>query len=153
MIHRDDLIRMAREAGMTQLMGQTFPGHAMTPDVLERLVSIVAAHIIARQPPQPMVLNVSDADLAELKAWLVNAPNMPLVPAPPDTALERERAARVAAQSELADLKERLARSGVEQRRAVLAERAECLFEAEAFAHQSREARLIAESIRARGAA
>ena len=38
----------------------------------------------------------------------------------------KERAARQAAQEEVVELKERIARAGVEQRRAVLEERAAC---------------------------
>lgn len=40
---RDEIIRMARDAGLAQLHGQTFPGHAYTPEALERFAALVAA--------------------------------------------------------------------------------------------------------------
>lgn len=108
MIHRDDLIRMAREAGFevhdrkqqVRVGVDALVGIDST-EKLERFAALVAAHVIARQPPPPMVLNVSDADLSKLKAWLVNAPNMPLVHMPTSDAVreavlaEREACANV----------------------------------------------------------
>lgn len=76
-----------------------------------------------------------------------------------DAALEAERAARIAAQTEAVELKERLARSGVEERRAVAAEREACAglmasLRAKSCNHLFRSALAIAEGeIRARGAA
>lgn len=61
MIPRDEILSMAQKAGMTQLMGQTFHGHAMTPDVLERFAALVAAKVIARTPPPPLVVSMADA--------------------------------------------------------------------------------------------
>ena len=72
--------------------------------------------------------------------------------------LEREKASRQAAQIENEDLKARIARSGVEQQRAVLAERDACanVCDARYMGDNNREdmeARRCAEAIRARGAA
>ena len=81
---------------------------------------------------------------------------------------EADRAARIAAQTEAAELKERLARSGVEQRRAVreavLAEREACAVLLARMTERRRWTRAgangeammpceYAEAIRARGAA
>jgi hypothetical protein len=69
---------------------------------------------------------------------------------------EAERAARIAAQTEAVELKERLARSGVEERRAVAAEREACAQVAYAtFRGKPGQAvnRAVAAAIRARGAA
>ena len=72
---------------------------------------------------------------------------------------EAERAARIAAQTEAVELKERLARSGVEERRAVreavLAEREACaLIASDTFYGNAGELNhVIAAAIRARGAA
>lgn len=138
MIACDDVIRMAREAGaeMSMLLcDPPKPGYVGFRRVehLERFVSIVAAHIIARQPPPPMVVNLGD------------------------------RAARIAAQTENEALKARLAASGVAEcravREAVLAEREACAVLMAAMRDKSRNhlfrsALTIAEGeIRARGAA
>lgn len=159
-LSRADVIRMAQEAG---LIIRAAPPTKATIECLERFVSIVAAHIIARQPPPSMVVSMSDVDRATLKAWLVNAPAMPLQPEPSDSTLERERAARIDAQVENEALKGRLAASGVEQRRAVreavLAEREACAvlmasMRAKSRNHLFRSALTCAEGeIRARGAA
>lgn len=167
MIPRDDVLRMASEAKLGRLMPAEpgLPGTwwGTNLECLEQFAELLAAHVIARQPTPPMVVGVvSDADLAELKACMSKAQPMSIGVMPPDTALERERAARVAAQSELADLKERLARSGVEQRRAVLAEREACRAECQTLADLLREhndisgaelAESLAKAISARGAA
>lgn len=87
MIPRDEIVSIAREAGMTQLMGQTFHGHAMTPDVLERFAALVVAKVIASTPPPPLVVSMSDVDQAQLAAMLEKAPAMPLVVAPDDSKL------------------------------------------------------------------
>lgn len=113
-----DILRMAREAGVTD--GIELPAE---------VAALVAAHVLARRPPA-IVVNTADLDPALLRDMLAKAPPMQLQPMPPDAALEAERAARIAAQTEVVELKERLARSGVEQRRAVreavLAEREAC---------------------------
>lgn len=87
MIPRDEILSMAQKAGMTQLMGQTFHGHAMTPDVLERFAALVVAKVIASTPPPPLVVSMSDVDQAQLAAMLEKAPAMPLVVAPDDSKL------------------------------------------------------------------
>lgn len=87
MIPRDEILSMSQKAGMTQLMGQTFHGHAMTPDVLERFAALVAAKVIASTPPPPLVVSMSDVDQAQLAAMLEKAPAMPLVVAPDDSKL------------------------------------------------------------------
>lgn len=162
MITRNEVARMAREAGFEVhdrkqqvRVGLDALAGIDSTEKLERFAALVAAHVIARQRPPPLVLNVSDADLSELKAWLVNAPNMPLVSIPDDTALECERAARIAAQSELTELKERLALAGIEQRRAVLAEREACakVVESSPSYDWHRFACETAYAIRSRGAA
>lgn len=53
MIPRDEILSMAREAGMTKLMGQTFHGHAMTPDVLVRFAELAVTRHLAHTPPHP----------------------------------------------------------------------------------------------------
>lgn len=62
---------------------------------------------------------------------------------------EQERTARQAAQAENADLKARLARSGVEMRKAVRDMREACAEEADSYAAESRTALLISQAIRA----
>lgn len=76
----------------------------------------------------------------------------------PMSELEREKTSRQAAQVENEDLKARIARSGLEQQRAVLAERDACanVCDARYMGDNNREdmeARRCAEAIRARGAA
>lgn len=43
---RTIVLRLAQQAGMTQMHGTTFPGCAMTPEVLERLYHHTAAYIL-----------------------------------------------------------------------------------------------------------
>lgn len=69
---------------------------------------------------------------------------------------EAERAARIAAQTEAVELKERIARSGVEERRAVAAEREACAKVADATfrGKPGQSVNLaVANAIRQRGAA
>lgn len=65
-------------------------------------------------------------------------------------AVERERAARQSAQAENEELKARLARAGVEQRRAVRDERKACLEIADQCADSDMHASMVANCIRAR---
>ena len=120
---RDDIIRMAREAGYPHV-GPQWNDQELA--FLERFAALVDAHAWALKPPPAIVVKTADLDPALLRDMLAKAPPMHLLPMPPDAALDSERAARVAAQTEAVELKERLARSGVEERRAVAAEREAC---------------------------
>lgn len=117
-----DILRMAREAG--------HPCPQADEQFLIDFAALVVADAMVRGLSGPITVNTADLDQALLRDMLAKAPPMQLRPIPPDAALEAERAARIAAQTEAVELKERLARSGVEQRRAVreavLAEREAC---------------------------
>ena len=119
---RDEIIRMAREAGMAPHLGHTDDDGKHHPAVNALKTSVPVE-------------------------WLERF-----------TALvaEAERAARIAAQTEAVELKERLARSGVEERRAVAAEREACALVADATfrGKPGQSVNLaVAAAIRARGAA
>lgn len=157
---RDDILRMAREAGLCASTGAcALVGGADLTPFLQRFADLAVADFLARTPPPPIMVNTADLDPALLRDMLAKAPPMQLRPIPPDAALEAERAARIAAQTEAVELKERLARSGVEERRAVAAEREACAglmasLRAKSRNHLFRSALAIAEGeIRARGTA
>lgn len=95
---RDDIIRMAREAGVTD--GIELPAEVAA---VERFAALVAAHAHASRPPA-MVVKTTDIDPALLRDMLAKAPAMPILPAPAEptpeaiaaaVADEREACARV----------------------------------------------------------
>lgn len=98
MIPPETLNRMAREAGMVQLHGATFPNCAMTPAVLERFAHL-ATQWLAHNPPPPIVIQTAGIDPAILRELLAKAPAMPLVPMPAEPTPEAIAAA-VAAERE-----------------------------------------------------
>lgn len=64
----DQAFRLARDAGMVQLDGQTFPGHAVTPEALERFAELafLAGRVAERAEQLPA--DVAAAVLAERDA-------------------------------------------------------------------------------------
>lgn len=81
MIPRDEIVSIAREAGFAQSWSEA------AGEALERFAALVAAKVIARTPPPPLVVSMSDVDQAKLAAMLEKAPAMPLVVAPDDSKL------------------------------------------------------------------
>lgn len=75
MIPRDEIVSIAREAGFAQSWSEA------AGEALERFAALVAAKVIARTPPPPLVVSMSDVDQAKLAAMLAQAPAMPLVAA------------------------------------------------------------------------
>lgn len=158
---RDDIIRMAREAGGgVALTLSSTPGIACTEfrgGALERFVSLVAYH--ARATVAPIMIDAKSIDPEILRGMLEKAAPMPIVAMPPSdevaaaVAAEREAWQSVQAQNE--QLKARIARVGLEgnlaKARAVHAEREACAEEADYYAKHSRTAHQIAAAIRARG--
>lgn len=159
-MNREDVIRLAREEGIIDFRDADDDPHVVQMvEALQRVVSRAVAEVMVRGLSTPVVVKTADLDPAVLRDMLAKAPPMQLRPIPPDAALEAERAARIAAQTEAVELKERLARSGVEERRAVAAEREACAglmasLRAKSRNHLFRSALAIAEGeIRARGTA
>lgn len=83
MIPRDEIVSIAREAGFAQSWSEA------AGEALERFAALVAAKVIARTPPPPLVVSMSDVDQAKLAAMLAKRQPMPMVAAPDDS----ERAA------------------------------------------------------------
>lgn len=100
---------------------------AMALERLQRFASIAIADFIARTQPLPIMVSAASIDQALLRDMLAKAPAMQLVPAPEPT---HEAIAA-----------------------AVANEREACAQEADYYAKHSRTALLIAQAIRARGAA
>lgn len=75
MIPRDEIVSIAREAGFAQSWSEA------AGEALERFAALVAAKVIARTPPPPLAVSMSDVDQAQLAAMLAQAPAMPLVAA------------------------------------------------------------------------
>lgn len=110
---RDEILSMAQKAGFqvgwAELWDAQFTAFA----------KLAITRHLANSPPTPLVVSMSDADQAQLRAWLVTPKRMHLVAAPDDSELATERAARQEAQQRLADLQEQVARSGLAHRLAV----------------------------------
>lgn len=75
MIPRDEIVSIAREAGFAQSWSEA------AGEALERFAALVAAKVIARTPPPPLVVSMSDVDQAKLAAMLAKRQPMPLVAA------------------------------------------------------------------------
>lgn len=99
---RDDVVRLASEAGFDvyDANGAIYATSECTAE-LERFAALVAAHVLARTPPQPIVLKTADIDPELLREMFAKAPAMPLMPMPPEpdvaaaVAAEREACAQV----------------------------------------------------------
>lgn len=92
MIPREYLVHMALKAGLhmqavTDRLGSCIYVGEAPLETFARFADMVAAHVIDRHSPTAVVLDVPEADLDRIKAWLVNAPNMPLVPMPTSDAV------------------------------------------------------------------
>lgn len=81
MIPRDEIVSIAREAGFAQSWSEA------AGEALERFAALVAAKVIARTPPPPLVVSMSDVDQAKLAAMLAKRQPMPMVAAPDDSEL------------------------------------------------------------------
>lgn len=81
MIPRDEIVSIAREAGFAQSWSEA------AGEALERFAALVAAKVIARTPPPPLVVSMSDVDQAKLAAMLAKRQPMPMVAAPDDSKL------------------------------------------------------------------
>ena len=136
---RDEILSMAQKAGMTQLMGQTFHGHAMTPDVLVRFAKLAITNHLANSQPAPLVAAPDDSKLAacfdQIKSDLIadsaveHDLRLEFFPEAVLDAFRRQRAARVEAKQRLADMQELAAKSGLAHRMAVQAAVAEAVAE------------------------
>lgn len=110
---RDEILSMARAAGIEGEFRRN------NTDELEKFAKLAITRHLAHSPPAPLVVKMSDVDQAQLAAMLDKRQPMPLVAAPDDSALDTERAARIAAQVENEALKAERARSGLAHRKAV----------------------------------
>lgn len=107
---RDDVIRMAEEAGLVWNMwrGGYFvkDPNLSGEQALMRFAALLAAHVLARTPPPPIVLNTADIDPELLRDLLAKARTMPIMPMPPEpdvaaaVAAEREACALACEQSD-----------------------------------------------------
>jgi len=103
-MNRDDIIRMAREAGLTidDSLGKPYAflnevTFYQFNEMLERFAALVAADVLARSAPPAILVEASDIDQDLLRDMLAKSKPGPMeiMPEPPNVAAEREACAKV----------------------------------------------------------
>lgn len=96
---RDDIIRMAREAGAGFACDTLLLNGKDADDFICRFAALVVADAMARGASEPVKVNIDDIDPALLRDMLAKASTGPLVPAP-SRPMPEAIAAAVAAERE-----------------------------------------------------